>query len=79
MGPFGGVMFDIFPIAFFTIFAIVILVFIVAAARGVAEWNRNNHSPVLTVDARVVSKRTSVSHHHHNNDGMNHMHSSTSF
>jgi len=32
--------------------------------KGIGEWNKNNNSPRLTVDATVVSKRqnTSVSH-----------------
>ncbi len=79
MGPFGGVMFEIFPVIFGIVFVMVIVVFIATAVRGVAEWNRNNHSPVLTVEARVAAKRTSVSHHHHNNDGMDHMSTSTSY
>ena len=41
-------------------------VFVMVAAasvlvRSVGEWNRNNHSPRLTVAARVVSRRTSTS------------------
>ncbi len=67
----------LFPIMFFTIFAIVIVTFIVTAVRGVGQWNRNNNSPVLTVDASIVAKRTQVSHHHHNN-GSNMHHSSSS-
>ena len=35
--------------------------------RGVKQWNKNNNSPVLSVDAQVVAKRTQVSHHHQNN------------
>ncbi|MEA5010393.1 MAG: DUF2500 domain-containing protein [Angelakisella sp.] len=67
----------LFPFMFFTIFAIVIVTFIVTAVRGVGQWNRNNNSPVLTVDASIVAKRTQVSHHHHNN-GSNMHHSSSS-
>jgi hypothetical protein len=50
---------------FLLIFALAISVFAVAAVRGVGEWNKNNHSPRLTVPATVVAKRTNVSHHHH--------------
>ena len=35
--------------------------------RGISQWNKNNHSPRLTVDATVVSKRQHTSHHHHKN------------
>lgn len=80
MDPFGGVMFGIFPIIFFIIFGLFIVIFIVVAARGVAQWNRNNHSPVLTVEARVVAKRTSVSHHHRSHDdSMDHINTYTDY
>mgnify|MGYP000117608822 CR=1 FL=1 len=69
-------MFGIFQILFFIGFFVVLGLIILVAVRGIAEWNRNNKSPVLTVEARVVAKRTSVSHHHH--DDMNH-HTSTSY
>ena len=40
--------------------------FIVTAVRGIRQWNKNNHSPRLSVDAEVVAKRSHHSHHHHN-------------
>lgn len=57
------------------IFGMVIFTFI----RGIGEWNKNNHSPRLTVDATVVTKRSQVSHHHHNasNNAMHTTHSTT--
>lgn len=55
----------IFEFMFTVIFFLVIGVFIVTLFRGLKEWNKNNHSPRLTVDATVISKRTSVSSHHH--------------
>ena len=39
------------------------------AVKGIGQWNKNNHSPRLTVDARVVAKRMDVTHHHHPNAG----------
>ncbi|ROR28143.1 uncharacterized protein DUF2500 [Mobilisporobacter senegalensis] len=81
MNDFGGpgFMFQIFPIIFFIIFAIVIGGFIITAVKGVGTWHKNNNSPVLTVAATVVTKRTNVTHHHHNtgNDSMGHTSSST--
>lgn len=75
MGLFlwGGGFFNLFSIVFFLIFAIVIITVI----KGILQWNKNNHSPRLTVWARVVTKRTNVKHHHHNN-GEQGMHRSTS-
>lgn len=51
------------------IILIVIAVFAFVIVRGIAEWNRNNHSPRLDVEAAVVAKRTDVSHYHHPNTG----------
>ena len=45
-------------------FIVVIGSFIVMAVRGTAQWHRNNQSPRLTVEARVVTKRQNISHHH---------------
>ena len=71
-------MFSVMPIFMFVIFAFVIGTFIVAAVRGIGEWNKNNHSPRLTVPATLVTKRTNVSHHRHNHSGTHMAHTSTS-
>lgn len=63
-----GIMEFLFPIFFIAIFGMVIFVFVTAGAKGIKEWKTNNASPRLTVDAKVVAKRTNVSHHHHAND-----------
>lgn len=72
---FGGGFEIIFFLMFFFVFGMIIFTFI----RGIGEWNRNNHSPKLAVDATVVTKRNQVSHHHHNssNDVMHTSHSTT--
>ena len=59
--------FAIFEIMFFLVFALVIGVFIVGAVKGIGQWNKNNHSPRLTVNATVVAKRAEVFHSHHGN------------
>ena len=64
-----GLGFDAFGIMFTLVFLIVIASFIVVAVRGIGQWNKNNHSPRLTVDVRVVAKRMDVTHHHHTNAG----------
>lgn len=67
-----------FEIIFFLMFFLILGIFIVTAIRGIGQWNKNNHSPKLMVDATVVSKRTNVSRHHHNH-GTNHVgHTTTS-
>lgn len=44
--------------------------------KGLLQWNKNNHSPKLTVSSTIVSKRTNVSHH---NSGNNHHTTSTTY
>ena len=67
--------FGLFQFFFFAIFAIVIVMFVVTLAKNLAQWNHNNHSPRLTVDAEVVSRYGNTTHHNH--DG--HIHSSTTY
>ena len=46
-----------FPVIFLLVFSIAALSFL----RELLQWNKNNHTPRLIVDAQVVSKRTNVS------------------
>lgn len=62
-------MFGAFPIMFSIVFVFVIGMFIAIAVKGIGQWNKNNNSPRLTVDATVVAKRQNVSHSHHANAG----------
>ena len=72
-----SVMELLFPFFFFAVFGMVLIVLVVTLVRGIGEWHKNNNSPRLTVSAKVVSKRTSVSHgHHHGANG--HMHTTSS-
>jgi len=45
------------PILFLAVLAIIGI----AIAKGIAQWSRNNGSPVLSVEARVVNLRMRVS------------------
>ena len=65
MGMGFDLIFSVFPIIFIIAFVAILAVFIMTAVRGVSQWNKNNHSPQLTVDASVVSRRANISHHHH--------------
>lgn len=66
MFNFGfGIMSMLFPVMFLLVFGIIL----VNLFRGLKEWNSNNHSPRLTVEAEIVSKRTNIyrksrSNHH---------------
>lgn len=73
-------MFILFEIMFFLVFTLVIGTFIVTFARGLSQWNKNNHSPRLTVDATIVAKRTNISrHHHHDTNHVGHTSTSTTY
>ena len=85
-GNFGFSGFDagfgIFGIIFTLMFILIFGMFIVVAVKGISQWNKNNHSPRLTVPATIVAKRTNVSHHHHHNHagtGMHHSSTSTTY
>ncbi len=68
--------FNMFGIMFAIVFMLIVGMFIVTAVKGIGQWNKNNHSPRLTVSAAIVSKRTNVSRHRHG--GVNdHYHTST--
>ena len=78
--PGFGMTFSIMRIMVPVIFVLVFGIIIVAMVRGIGEWNKNNHSPKLSVPAKVVSRRTAVSrHHHHQRNGMHHTHTATSY
>ena len=78
--PGFGMTFSIMRIMVPVIFVLVFGIIIVAMVRGIGEWNKNNHSPKLSVPAKVVSRRTAVSrHHHHQGNGMHHTHTATSY
>ncbi len=77
-GRFGMMGFGMFQLLFGVVFLFVIGMFIATAVRGIGQWNKNNNSPRLTVEATLVAKRTHVSHHHHGGEHHHH-HSSTSY
>ena len=64
-----GFGFSAFGAMFVLMFGVMLVLFIVTAVRGISTWSKNNHSPRLTVEATVVSKRQNTSVHHHNNAG----------
>ena len=66
--------FTLVPVIIFAVFILVFGIIIFRLIQSGREWNKNNHSPVLTVYAKVVAKRMSVRTYH--NHGQN-MHSTT--
>ena len=74
MGLGFGFGFGLFEALFFVMFGLFFLLFVGTLLKGIGQWNKNNHSPRLTVPVTVVAKRTNVSRHHHGE----HHHTSTS-
>ena len=66
--------FEMFEIMFFLVWFVILGVFIVNAVQGLSRWNKNNHSPRLTVDAKVIAKRGNTTRHHHNGANGHHYH-----
>lgn len=54
---------------FCVVFCLAFGIVLFGIVKNIAQWNKNNHSPRLTVTARVVAKRTEIVHHHHQNAG----------
>ena len=50
-----------FIVVFVTIFILFLTVFVLVLVRGVRQAHRNNQSPVLVIEALVVSKRQHIS------------------
>ncbi|MBW4080505.1 DUF2500 domain-containing protein [Paenibacillus sp. S150] len=60
MGPDPSWMFDLTGTVIPIFLAVVIGIVAVSAGRGLLQWSRNNSSPMLTIPARIVSKRSEV-------------------
>jgi len=64
-GSFNDAMFTIVPIFIGIVFVIVIGLIIYRLVQSADRWRRNNASPILTVDATIVTKRADVQSYHH--------------
>ncbi len=75
MSPMGFFpMFGAIHTSFFIIFFLFLIIIIIRLIQSGIQWNKNNNSPVLTVEARVVAKRTAVGRHRHHHHHHGHMH-----
>jgi hypothetical protein len=82
MSPFNGfdrVLFSFAPVFMVIVFTIVIGGIIFTIFSGIKTWSNNNAQPILSVCAKIVSKRTNVSSSMHNDNDMHHHSSSTSY
>ena len=78
IGTFGRGFEIMFMLMFLLVFLLVLGIIIAGLVRNIGQWNENNHSPRLTVQAAVVSKRADVSRHHHHSDAGAAGHTTTS-
>ena len=80
MGPSFGFGFQMFQIMWFIVFGLILCTVVVTLFKGLKEWNKNNHSPRLTVPATIVAKRINVSRHRSGGtNGHHHHHTSTTY
>lgn len=81
--PYNGmdVMFSIVPVIIFFGFIFIIGAIIVKSVQGAKQWKRNNDSPVLSINATVVTKRADVRTHYHGSgtNDIDHRSSSTTY
>lgn len=71
------IMFSIVPVIIIIGFVFIFGTIIMRSIQEAKQWKRNNESPVLTVDAKVVTKRMDV-HRYRYNSGMNDMYHASS-
>ncbi len=65
---YGGIedsLFTIVPIIIIIGFILVFGLIAFHAVQGAIQWKENNESPVLTVEATLVTKRDEIHRHHH--------------
>ena len=55
-----NVLAKLFPVIFLAMFILVFCTSFVTVIRELRQWHKNNHSPKLTVNAKIVAKRVNV-------------------
>ena len=80
MGFGFGMGFHLFGILSTIIFILVMGILLITVIKEVGQWNKNNHSPRLTVPATVVAQRADVTRHRRGGtNGHHHHHTSTTY
>ena len=77
--PGFGMTFSIMQVMVPLMFVLVFGLMIVTLVRGIGEWNKNNHSPKLTVPVTVAAKRSDVHRYPVSTGKAQTMHTSTSY
>ena len=61
MDPYSSGGFDIFSLMFVIVPVFIFGVFAYILIKGISQWSSNNKSPILSVPAEVVTKRSQTS------------------
>ena len=77
--PGFGMTFSIMQVMVPLMFVLVFVFMIVTLVRRIGEWNKNNHSPKLTVPVTIVEKRSDVHRYPVSAGKVQTMHTSTSY
>ena len=72
-------MFEMFGVIFLLFFFLFFAIFFLAILKIIKEWNKNNKSPRLKVEAKVVDKREHISRNTHRHNGHTHTSHSSSY
>ncbi|MFS1513441.1 DUF2500 domain-containing protein [Chengkuizengella sp. SCS-71B] len=78
-GQSFNIMFTIVPILIGITFIFVFGGIIFTIVKSASQWNHNNKQPILTVNAKVVSKRDKVSSRRSHHDNHVSHHTSTTY
>lgn len=73
------VFFNLFPLIWLVMFVFIIGTAISTFVKSAKQERKNDASPRLDVQAKVVAKRMDVHHHNHHHNGHNHVSSSTDY
>lgn len=76
-----SLMFSIFPILFLVVFLLIVGLIVANVASAAKQNAYNRRQPLLTVSARLLTRRSDVSHHHDANphDNIQSSHTSTTY
>lgn len=71
-----NLFFNLFPVIWLAMFVLIVGMIISSFVKSAKQERKNDVSPRLDVQAKVVAKRTDVSYHRHHHQ--NHHHTTTS-
>ena len=79
MMPGFGFGFGLFQLMFTVVFLLMMVTIVSGLVKSFTQWNKDNHSPRLCVQAKIVAKRTNVSHRRSGTSEHRHTRTSTSY